>query len=112
MPRRRVGDRHDSVNQFVAEVEAEYDVAINWEYSARGEVNGRSRALATCKAFPLAWSELPVGAWAVSGEIISTTTGASELQAHLRLVSQLMIDLQMARAFGPAECLHFVPLPR
>lgn len=112
MPRRRVGDREEAVNQFAREVEAEYDVVLSWEYSARGEMNGRPRALATATAYPLAWSELPLGRWAASGEIVQTSTGSRELKAHLELISRLMVDLQIARAYGVAECEHFIPLPK
>lgn len=110
MPSRRLGDRHDQVERFSRQVEADYDVSLTWEYSPRGEQNGKARALATLKAEPLAWSDLPVGRWFVSLEIIQTSTGAREVSAHLLAVSKIMVDLQMARSYGVSECEHFVPL--
>ena len=112
MPARRLGDRHDQVEIFSRQVEAEYDVSLTWSYSPRDEWQGHPRALATLTAQPLAWSDLPMGRWVLSLEIIQTPTGAREVAAHLAAVSKLMVDLQMARSYGTSECEHFVPLVR
>ena len=110
MPRRRVGDKHEAVEQFAREIETEYDVALSWEYSARPEISASPRALATCTAYPLAWSDLPMGRWFVSGEIITTAKGVGELKAHLKILSTLMMDLQMCRSYGVKECEYFARL--
>jgi len=104
--------RQAEVERFERWLEAEYDVIITWDFSPRGAIGNRPRALATAWASPNLWCDVPTGSWASSGELIETQDGAGELKARLRILTLLMNDLQMCRAYGLEECELFVPAAR
>jgi hypothetical protein len=108
MSRKGKQAREDTIQQHLREIEGEYDVEIEWSYRQKGEIDGRNRSTVTATAIPLAWSWLPRGSWAVSGEVIQTALGASEMRAHLEVLCRLCLDLQMTRSFGVTESLYFI----
>lgn len=103
--------REEVVNQYSREVEAEYEVSIEFDYTPLGDHLGRSRARCTLVATPLPWCPVQGGFWAVTGEIISTANGSKELKSHLELISRARLDMQMARSYGLRECEHWVVTP-
>jgi len=102
--------REEVVNQYLREIEAEYDVEIDWDYAPKGDIDGRARSRATANAIPLPWCTVQGGYWSVSGEVIETALGASELRAHLEILSRIRLDLQMTRTYGTRESLYWIAL--
>jgi hypothetical protein len=100
--------RQEVVNQYLREIESEYDVEIEFDYAAKGDIDGRPRSRCTCLAIPLPWTSIQGGYWAATCEIIQTAHGASELRAHLEVLSRIRLDLQMSRSYGLRESLYWV----
>jgi len=109
--RRRKDDRRAELQRFSYWLESEYDVALEWEYSPRGMLGHHERALATVVARSTVLHRALDVRWEVSGEIIVDPRGLRELQAHMEILSRLMMDLQMERMFGVEECEYAILPP-
>lgn len=104
--RRRKDDRRAELHRFSRWLETEYLVSIDWEYSPRGMLGHSERVLATVVAVGVG-EDGPAGVrWEVSGEVVVDGKGVKELQAHMELLSRLMMDLQIERMYGVAECVY------
>ena len=109
--RRRKDDRRAELQRFTHWLETEYSVTIDWEYSYRGALGEAERARAVCVCVGQDSLSLVGYRWEVSGEVIMDKVGMRELQAHMEILSRLMLDLQMERMYGIDECEYAVLLP-
>lgn len=105
--RRRRDDRRAELHRFQHWIETEYGVSTDWSYTSRGMLGQSARALATITAFSLDPEFALEGRWEVSGEVVMDAKGTKELQAHMLVLSKLMLDLQMFRMYGTQECEHW-----
>lgn len=105
--RRRRDDRRAELHRFQHWLETEYEVVTDWSYTPRGMLGQQARALATITAYSTNVEYSLEGCWEVSGEIIMDPKGIRELQAHMLLLSKLMLDLQLFRMYGTDECEYW-----
>jgi hypothetical protein len=109
--RRRKDDRRAELHRFTYWLETEYGVSIEWEYKVRGMLGESERAIATAVAVGVGDVPCLGYRWEVSGEILVDRIGMKELQAHMEILSRLMMDLQMERMYGIDECEYAIFSP-
>jgi hypothetical protein len=109
--RRRRDDRRAELHRFSHWIETEYDVTLDWHYTPRGMLGQNARVCATAIAVSGELWGMPATHWEVSGEIVTDTRGVKELQAHMELLSRLMMDLQIGRMYGVGECEYALSPP-
>lgn len=109
--RRRRDDRRAELQRFQYWLETEYEVMTDWSYSPRGMLGQHARAVATITAYSTDPEYALEGRWELSGEIVMDGKGTKELQAHMLLLSKLMLDLQLFRMYGTQECEYWLLSP-